>query len=97
MTFPGGGMVTDAPTSPHLLIPRMKAEVHCAVAQNDDARQPDAKDRLKAAFAAARLPHRVEVYPANHGWCVRGNPSYDEAAAERAWAELTALYRTRLG
>ena len=97
MTFHGGGLVTDAPTSPHLLIPKMKAEVHCAVARNDDARQPDAKDRLKAAFAGAKLAHRVEVYPANHGWCVRGNPSYDEAAAERAWAELTALYRTRLG
>jgi carboxymethylenebutenolidase len=96
MTFHGGGLVTDAPASPHLQIPRMKAEVHCAVAQNDDARQPDAKDKLKAAFAAAKLPASVEVYPGNHGWCVAGNPSYDQAAAERAWAELSALYKARL-
>lgn len=96
MTFHGGGLVTDAPTSPHLSIPKMKAEVHCAIARNDDERQPDAKDKLRAAFVAARLPYRVEVYPANHGWCVPGSPSYDHAAAERAWAELLALYKARL-
>jgi carboxymethylenebutenolidase len=96
MTFHGGGLVNDTPTSPHLLIPAMKAEVHCAVAKNDDARQPDAKDRLKAAFEAVKLPSSVEVYPGNHGWCVPGNGSYDEAAAERAWAELSALYKARL-
>jgi len=96
MTFHGGGLVNDTPTSPHLLIPKMKAEVHVAVAKNDDARQPDAKDKLKAAFEAVKLPSSVEVYPGNHGWCVPGNGSYDEAAAERAWAELSALYRKRL-
>ena len=96
MTFHGGGLVTDAPTSPHLLIPKMKAEVHVAVAQNDDARAPDAKDKLKAAFEAVKLPSSVALYPANHGWCVPGNGSYDEAAAEHAWAELSALYKARL-
>src|ERR1700722_5615837 len=35
-TFHGGGLVTDKPDSPHLLIPKMKAEVLCAVADNDD-------------------------------------------------------------
>jgi carboxymethylenebutenolidase len=96
MTCHGGNLVNDTPSSPHLLIPAMKAEVHCAVAQNDDMRQPDVKDRLKAAFAAARLPATVQVYPANHGWCVRGGPAYDEASAERAWTELSALYRKHL-
>lgn len=96
MTFHGGGLVTDAPTSPHLLIPAMKAEVRVAVAKNDDERQPAAKDQLKAAFAAAKTPSRVEVYPANHGWCVATAASYDAAAAERAWAELSALYKARL-
>lgn len=97
MTFHGGGLVTDAPTSPHLLIPKIKAEVRIAVAKNDDARLPEAKDRLKAAFEAAKVEAAIEVYPANHGWCVPGNGSYDEPAAERAWAELSALYKRRLG
>jgi carboxymethylenebutenolidase len=96
-TFHGGGLVTDKPDSPHLLIPKMKAEVLCAVADNDDKRDPSAKDTLKAAFAAAHLKATVEVYEGcNHGWTVRGSQVYNEAGAERAWAELTALYKRNL-
>ena len=96
-TFHGGGLVTDKPDSPHLLIPKMKAEVYCGVADNDDKRDPAAKDKLKEAFAAANIHAKVEVYTgANHGWTVKGSAPYDEAAAERAWGELTALYQKTL-
>jgi carboxymethylenebutenolidase len=96
-TFHGGGLVTDKPDSPHLLIPKMKAEILCAVADNDDKRDPAAKDKLKEAFAAAHLKAKVEVYEGcNHGWTVRGSQVYNEAGAERAWAELTALYKRNL-
>jgi carboxymethylenebutenolidase len=96
-TFHGGGLVTDKPDSPHLLIPKMKATVYCAVADNDDKREPASKDTLKASFAAAKVPAQVEVYTGdNHGWCVKGSQPYDEAGAERAWAELTALYKKAL-
>ena len=96
-TFHGGGLVTDKPDSPHLLIPKMKAEVLCAIADNDDKRDPAAKDKLKEAFAAAHLKATVEVYEGcNHGWTVRGSQVYNEVGAERAWAELTALYKRNL-
>ena len=96
-TFHGGGLVTEGPDSPHLLIPQMKAQLYCGVADNDDKRQPTAKDTLKASFAAAHLASTVEVYAgANHGWCVPGNAVYNEAAAERAWGELTRLYKAAL-
>jgi carboxymethylenebutenolidase len=96
-TFHGGGLVTPAPTSPHLLIPKMKAEVYSAVAANDDARAPTDKDTLKAAFAAAGKKATVVVYDGcNHGWCVKGSAVYNEAGAEKAWAELTALYKRNL-
>jgi carboxymethylenebutenolidase len=95
-TFHGGGLVTDKADSPHMLIPRTKASFLVAIAQNDDQRQPEAKDVLKAAFAAAKRPAIVEVYPANHGWCVPGSQSYNEASAERAWAELLHLYHSKL-
>jgi carboxymethylenebutenolidase len=96
-TFHGGGLVTDKPDSPHLLIPKIKAEMLCAVADNDDKRDPAAKDKLKEGFAAAHLKATVEVYEGcNHGWTVRGSQVYNEAGAERAWAELTALYTRNL-
>ncbi len=95
-SFHGGGLVSKDASSPHLLIPRTKASFVVAIARNDDQKQPEAKDVLKAAFAAAKRPASVEVYPADHGWCVPGGPTYDHAAAERAWAELLRLYRSKL-
>jgi carboxymethylenebutenolidase len=97
-SFHGGGLVTDQPSSPHLLAPRIRARVYVAVAANDDQRQPAAKDTLREAFAAAKVPAEIEVYPARHGWCVpdmpseAGAPIYSAADAERAWAKLVALY-----
>src|SRR5207237_1097965 len=95
-TFHGGGLVTKDANSPHLLIPKTKASFVVAIARNDDQKQPDAKDVLKAAFAAAKRPAVVEVFPADHGWCVAGSQAYDHASAERAWAELLRLYRATL-
>src|ERR1700678_3726512 len=72
-TFHGGGLVTDKPDSPHLMIAKMKAEVLCCVADNDDKRDPAAKDTLKKAFADAQLKATVEVFDGcNHGWTARG-------------------------
>jgi carboxymethylenebutenolidase len=95
-SFHGGGLVTKDANSPHLLIPKTKASFVVAIAQNDDKKQPDAKDVLKATFAAAKRPAIVEVYPADHGWCVPGSQAYNQPAAEKAWAELLRLYRTNL-
>mgnify|MGYP000387843080 CR=1 FL=1 len=97
-TFHGGGLVTDQPTSPHLLIPKTHAQFLIAVADNDDKQDPTVKDKLKAAFAEAKRPATVEVYDgAAHGWTVKGSQVYNEPAAEKAWSELLALYKTALG
>jgi len=95
-TFHGGGLVTKDANSPHLLIPKTRASFVVAIARNDDQKQPDAKDVLKATFVAAKRPAIVEVYRADHGWCVAGSPPYDHALAEKAWAELLRLYRANL-
>lgn len=101
-SFHGGGLVTDAPNSPHLLAPKMKARLYIGIASNDDQRQPDAKDKLKAAFAAARRPAEIEVYKSLHGWCVPDMPAepsapiYNQPEAEKAWSKLLALYKTAL-
>ena len=92
----GNGLVTKDANSPHLLIAKTNATYLVCQAQNDDAQQPTVKDDLKAAFAAARRPATVEVYHADHGWCVKGSAVYNEAEAERAWSNLTALYKAQL-
>jgi carboxymethylenebutenolidase len=92
-SFHGAGLVTDKPDSPQLLVPRMKASVLIAIAESDDKAQPEAKDALRAAFAAASLPAEIEVYPGTlHGWCPPDTAVYDEVQAERAWSRLLALF-----
>ncbi len=97
-TFHGGGLVTDKPDSPHLLIPKMKAQFLVAIAAGDDAKQPDAKDTLKAAFAQASLQAKVEVFDGTkHGWCPPDAEVYNRDAAEKAWVELLELFKGALG
>jgi len=92
----GNGLVTQSPNSPHLLIAKTNASYLVCQAQNDDMQNPQVKEDLKTAFTAAKRPATVEVYQANHGWCVKGGQVYNEAEAERAWTNLGQLYRTNL-
>ena len=96
-SFHGGGLVTDQPDSPHLLVPQMQAHYLFAIAANDDENQPEAKDVLREAFDEAGLPAEIEVYEgALHGWCPPDSQVYFEAQAERAWSRLLALFETAL-
>jgi carboxymethylenebutenolidase len=95
-SFHGGGLVTQNPDSPHLLVPQMKAQYLFAVAENDDMREPEAKNVLREAFANAKLQAEIEVYPAAHGWCPPDSSVYDEAQAERAWSRMLVLFERAL-
>ena len=103
-SFHGGGLVTDKPDSPHLLVPKMRAQYYFGIAMNDDQRQPDAKSKLGDAFKAAKLQAKIDVYDGClHGWCVKdmpmsaGKPIYNEPQAERAWGELVGLFKRTHG
>jgi len=96
-SFHGGGLVTDKPESPHLLVPKMQASYLIAIADNDDQREPASKEVLRKAFADAKLPAEIEVYGgAKHGWCPPDSAVYDEAQAEKAWARMLAIFKTAL-
>ena len=97
-SFHGGFLVTNKPNSPHLLAPKIKARLYFAIASDDDRREPEVKDKLRDAFAAAKVRAEIEVYPnALHGWCVPDNTAAENKQdAERAWGKLVALYRQAL-
>lgn len=97
VSFHGGGLVTDAPDSPHRLIAQTKAVYHIGISADDDAKEPEAKKILKKTFADAGRPASVEVYPdTKHGWTVTDQEIYDPVQAERAWATMLDLYRRAL-
>jgi carboxymethylenebutenolidase len=96
-SFHGGRLATDSPDSPHLLVPTMNASFLFAIAENDDEREPDAKNILRESFDAAGLDAEIEVYEgAMHGWCAIDSRVYHEAQAERAWARLLVLFEKAL-
>ena len=68
--------------------------------QRHKQRQPDAKDKLREAFASAKVPAEIKVYKSLHGWCVPdmpasdpNNPIYNRPEAEEAWAKLPNVSR----
>jgi carboxymethylenebutenolidase len=96
-SFHGGGLVGDPATAPiNLFDDAKKTHYLIAIAQNDDARAPDDKTKLRAAADAAGVNAEIEVYAGDHGWTVYDSPVYNEAAAEKAWARLLATYQKAL-
>jgi carboxymethylenebutenolidase len=96
-SFHGGGLVTDKPDSPYLLVPKIKARFLIAIAESDDQRQPEAKTVLREAFAKAKVPAEIEVYPGTiHGWCPIDAKVYNKEQAERAWSRMLALFGSAL-
>ena len=86
-----GGLVTDAPDSPHLQFGRIRASVYVGGA-SEDANFTDAqRQTVSDALAAAGVEHTVELYPARHGWVPTDTPVHDAAAAARHWETLFAL------
>jgi carboxymethylenebutenolidase len=96
-TFHGGGLATDKPESPHLLIPKMKAHFLIAIAENDDQKEPEVKNTLRDSFAKAKLPAEIEVYAGTkHGWCPPDSAVYNAEQAEKAWSRLLVLFKAAL-
>ncbi len=97
-SFHGGGLATDKPDSPHLLIPKIEmAQFLIAIAENDDAKEPQAKTMLRESFAKAGLLAEIEVYAGTkHGWCPPDAAAYDHDQAEKAWARQLSLFKRAL-
>lgn len=93
-SFHGGRLTTADADSPHLLVPKMKASMLVAIADNDDQKEPDSKDILRKAFDDAKVPAEIEVYKgANHGWMPPDSQNYNAESAERGWARKLDLFR----
>jgi carboxymethylenebutenolidase len=96
-TFHGGGLATDKPDSPHLLIPQMTAHFLIAIAESDDKKEPSVKNVLRDAFAKRHLPAEIEVYTGTqHGWCPPDSQVYNHDQAEKAWSRMLALLSSAL-
>src|SRR5690606_8897553 len=96
-SFHGVRLVTDQPTSPHLLVSKLNAQFLIAIAEDDDAGDPEAKNVLRSAFDEAGRQAEIEVYPAMHSWMTTDSAVHDAAQAERGWNRMLALFGAALG
>ena len=95
-SFHGGYLATEAPDSPHLGAGTIAGRVYVASAVDDEHFPPEQEERLAAALAAAGVDHTMATYPVAHGFAVPDNPTFDEAASERHWAAMEALFGSAL-
>ena len=93
----GGGLVTDAPDSPHLALASARAAFAFGHADNDGSMPPEAVAALGEALDAAGLEAVNEVFPGPHGYSMADTSSYDEESAERHFASLHSLLTSSLG
>jgi len=96
-SFHGGRLFVDDATSPHLVLPRVKARLYFGHAVKDTIMPEEAIEKLNRALAAWGGRYESEVYEgAYHGWTVPDTPVYHEAQAERAFEKLTELFAATL-
>jgi carboxymethylenebutenolidase len=96
-SFHGGGLCTDAPTSPHLVLPRVRARLYFGHAVQDRSMPQASIDKLGTQLAAWGGKSESEIYEgAFHGWTMSDAPVWNEAQAERAFGKLSALLKQTL-
>jgi carboxymethylenebutenolidase len=92
--FHGGRLAPDSPDSPHLVAPRITAELYFGHADQDPSLPPEQIERLENALTEAGVRHRCEVYAgAHHGFTQADTAAYDRDGDERHWAALLDLLK----
>lgn len=90
--FHGGGLVTDAPDSPHRSASALRAELYLGHADEDPSMTPEQIAAFDAALDEAGVAHRTEIYDgARHGYTMSDTPVYNEAATQRHFDALFEL------
>jgi len=90
--FHTGRMVTDADDSPHLLAPKVTAEVYWGHADRDQSMTPENIATLEQAMDDAGVRHTTELYDgAAHGYTMSDMGAFNEAACERHFKALFGL------
>lgn len=93
VSFHGGNLASDKDVSPHLLAPRIKAELLVLGAENDHSYPLEMAERLEAALSEAGVPHTCKIYEgAAHGWTKPDFPIFNPEATERGWGEALSLF-----
>lgn len=95
-SFHGGRLATDAPDSPHTLLPKIKAELYFGHATDDTSCPAPMIEKLEAVLKDWGGKYESVVYSGGHGFAVYAARAYDQEASERHWKALTQLFHRAL-
>lgn len=70
----------------------MRAKIYVAGAIEDANFTDEMKALLEQSLTFAGVDHRIETYPARHGWVPRDTPAHHPGEAEHHWRTLIPLF-----
>jgi carboxymethylenebutenolidase len=83
-------LVTEAPDSPHRLVPKITAQVHLGLAENDMTSEEISE--FSQALDAAGVGYTCEIYPDTvHGFTMSDTDAFNPSARRRHWDRLLPL------
>ncbi|MGH7652831.1 MAG: dienelactone hydrolase family protein [Gemmatimonadaceae bacterium] len=94
-SFHGARLVMDTPESPHLVLPKVKAQLYFGHAENDQSMPAEMIEKFDRALEEWGGTYESEVYSAKHGWMFPGKV-YDAEQADRGFEKLMELFDSAL-
>lgn len=89
-----GGVVTDAPSSPHLLLEQVRCPVRYLYADHDASATPEQQRVFAETAQQAGVDFVGEmVTGAQHGFTMSDRPAYDAAGEQRHWQVVEQMFR----
>jgi carboxymethylenebutenolidase len=95
-SFHGGGLYKDEETSPHRVLPRVKARLYFGHATNDSSMTAGQIEMFEGALEKWGGEFSSETYNARHGWMIPGREMYDPTSATRGFDKLIELFDSAL-
>lgn len=97
-SYYGTRLITDKPDSPHLMLGDIAAEGYYAFAEHDTYVSLPEVTKFESLLAAAPFPSRLEIeLGTHHGYAFSDRGNLHEAAREKHYERMLALYRRHIG
>jgi carboxymethylenebutenolidase len=97
-SYYGTRLITDKPDSPHLRLGEITAEAYYSFAEHDTYVPPGEVAAFEKLLASAPFPSRSETEGGtHHGYAFSDRGNLNEAAREKHYERMLALFRRHLG
>jgi carboxymethylenebutenolidase len=90
-------LVSDDPTSPHLLADKFRGEVYCGFPEDDPLAPTATINKLAEVFSRSQAKYRYRRHMgAVHGYGLPARDVHDKQAANRDWEAIFAMFHRQI-